>query len=559
VSVLRYNGIQLEIVRVVSYERRPVFDGFAYQYTRHVVTVDAVFAPGATSYDFTPDATSQAGVDPPEPFDPESAPGGGPTAQGARPTNSYETALNANLTDRAVRHLLMQPRARLVVTAGGPESGPDPYRAYPTFRGGAQASVILDVPERTGKAPPPPLAAGNPGGDVVEADEIQGDPDPAGHWGGEAYAYVCDATGGPRPLACDVRRVDGTGTFRVRYSIQADVHEASFFYNRPPVMLSHVWSMDLDVDAEGFATRTVSGRAVFRRDVLEQQSVRPDDFRSLLVHPLVRGMKRESLKVSQLEDGNTLRYQIVDREFTHRILYPNVMRVEAFCRLGVRRTSAERAAVTVTAAVAAAAARNLAGAVYNILPTAYVDAVVRLWGNQLSTLRSLRDMGTRILLNRLGDVTRSQHSIAADEGYDWAGRYVELHWRIELSGITGAADVTGLARLANDPVVLNALPDPRKMKNFARVLDDSTVENNADGKAPAYAPFRSRILDAELGAVREGRGFRTLMQAGQITGEDYNKGTYFGAVVAQLFADSAANPPVPPAVEAVRNLKQTFY
>jgi hypothetical protein len=70
VSVLRYNEIQLEVVRVVRYERRPVYDGCLYRYTTHTAEVEAVFAPGATSYDFTPrtDPTRQAGVNPPQAF-----------------------------------------------------------------------------------------------------------------------------------------------------------------------------------------------------------------------------------------------------------------------------------------------------------------------------------------------------------------------------------------------------------------------------------------------------------------------------------------------------------
>lgn len=568
-SVLRYNEIQLEVVRTTRYERRPVYDAGVYLYTRHTVTVQAVFNPSATSYDFVHERTLQAGVNP----DPALEGGAAPTSQGARPTRGRDDANNGNLTDRAVRHLLMQKRGRLVYTAGGPESGLQPYQAFPTFRGGAQASIILDVPERTGKKPQPPNPEGAPdfGGVLVEADLLPDDPDPAGFWGGINLGYVCDCTGGPTPLSCNVWRIDGTGTFRVDYTIQADVGEHSFFFNKPPVLLSHVWGMDLDVDVDGFATRRVSGRAIFRRDVLEQQAVRPDDFRSLLVHPIPAHMKRESLRVSQAEDGNTLSYEIIDKEYSHRVSYPDVMRVEAFARIGMNRGSGEQGLGAAAGGVGKVAgainkakglAKGLAGAgaaglstVYNLLPSAYIDAIVRVWGNNKTTLRQLRAAANRVLINRLGDVTAQQNSFTIDEGYDWAGRYVEVHWHVTLAGIMGALDLVNLDDLKFK------LPDLENAQEYERVRQDSTVEANPTNDPKVNGPFGKGfvILDARLGQNQPGRGFRTLVKGGQVVGEDANKGTWLGAVQAQLFWDSASDPPEPPAGPTVQNLKTLMY
>jgi hypothetical protein len=49
------------------------------------------------------------------------------------------------------------------------------------------------------------------------------------------------------------------------------------------------------------------------------------------------------------------------------------------------------------------------------------------------------------------------------------------------------------------------------------------------------------------------------VENGRIVGEDANKGTYFGAVVAQLFHDSSTNPPLPPFMPTVMNLDTTAY
>jgi hypothetical protein len=586
-SVLRYNGITLDIVKTLNYERRPVYDGCCYLYTIHKVLVEAVVSPAATSYDFTHETTLQAGVNaPPAAVNIKNGfvPGGIPTSQGAKATADFATANNANNSDVAIRHLLLQKRGRLVYTAGERVSALNPNIPFTTFRGGAQTSLILDMPSIVGPKVPPPdrrPAVANVDPDAapdvpIMFDELTAsEPEFVGTWGGITADYVCDCTDGPTPFAYDVIRIDGMGTFKIRYGIQCAINEARFFFNRPPVMLSHLWRADVDVNTDGFSTRVISGKVVFRRDVLEQQGVRPDDFRSLVVHPLCDNMKRESLRISQLEDGNTLRYEIVDREYSHRIGYPNIMRVEAFARIGMRRHGVERVATEIGAIALDATIDTLQGNIfgivknlYNILPSSYLDAVVRLWGNNLTTLRYLRNAGIRILANRLGDVTTNLNTIIVDEGYDWVGKYVELHWNIEMSGVIGALDVLNLRNLSKDPQAPNL-----NAQVYDRVRDDSTIETGnllggvggvAGGVGNIFlAPQLANgfpILDAQLAIPKEGRGFITYMKNNQIVSEDPNKGTWWGACVAQVFYDSSFNPAPPPANQPiVGNFKTLAY
>jgi hypothetical protein len=621
VSMIQYNGIALEIVKTLSYRREPVYSGFCYLYTRHTVKVQAVFAPGATSYDFSNgQRTLQAGVNPPGipvvgglPVIPGI---GMPTKnQGAVPDNGqfFGNVNVGNLTDRAIRHLLMQKRARLLYTAGGPETEEltpaqrgNAYQAQKTFRAGnlQQATIILDMPtcaQPTNNPTPQEVDgglfefdAGAQEEPVVPSAQLPSpfalpNPQPIGEWGGQTVDYVVDCTDGPTPLDCNVWRIDGTGTFRVDFTIQTDVNEARFFFNRPPIMLSHTWSMDIEVDVDGFSTRTIDGKAIFRRDVLEQQQVRPDDFRGLLVHPIDYNTQRLTLRVSQLEDGNTLRYQIVDKEFSHRVQFPNVQRVEAFARIGMNRPSNyEQIVGKALFAVEALSAINPFGGhgsivsaaqhLVNVLPTSYVDAVVRLWGNNTTSLVYLRNCGLRILNSRFSAIGTMNNTLTVDEGYDWVGRYVELHWRITLStlaaavlllnqaidGFNGVRDNINLIPGMNVPQVPKIkladgapTPAPKDWNKiiFNRIRYTSTVEENILLGRLVRVP----LLDGNPMVHRPHKGFATYMDDEGNPYEADDQGTYFGACVAQMFHDTSVNPWPTPGPSPTGNFNALAY
>ncbi len=582
-SELRYNGITLKVVRCHSYNREPIYDGFTYLYTRHTISVEAVFSPSTTSVDFSnqPQDPPQSGVNPPPPgvLGPGGAVGGLPTSRGTKTTSGGSDDNNGNLTDRAVRHLLEQKRGRLVFTAGASGTASSPYQAHPTFRGGAQASILLDVPETL-----PANARG-----VFKDPNFNPEfiPDPEGDTSDPLLTddarrtlgsipwntnYVVDCTDGPTPLKCDIWRIDGTGTLRISYAIRADINESRFFFNKPPILLSHNWSMSTDIGEQGLAVRIIRGRAIFRRDVLEMQIVTPESYRGLLVHPIPENMVRESLVVTQEEDGNSLSYQSLDREMTHRNGAPNVTKIEAQGRIGMRRGSLWKTGAQLTIAGLSIAGgaltgnlSNIATGVLNILPRAYIDATVKVWGNNKTKQAYLRNVGQRILVNRLGDVTDAQNTYIVEENYDWAGRFVEIHWHIELAGILAAADIANLDQLITqaknvaDGANLFIDVQRRRLNNMSV---DSTVETNADGQAALPFPKGFVYLDGRLHPQpKPGRGFQTYLDAAgnTIVGEDGNKGTYLNANLAQSFFDSSACPPAPPGTFPLDNIQSLEY
>jgi hypothetical protein len=89
-SFLTYNGIQLELVRTVRFDRQAIYDedSTTYLWSRFLVEVDTIYNPMATSYQV-----------------------GNPPTQ--------ITGVNPAVTDDAIRHVLMVPRKQLLFTVGG--------------------------------------------------------------------------------------------------------------------------------------------------------------------------------------------------------------------------------------------------------------------------------------------------------------------------------------------------------------------------------------------------------------------------------------------------------
>src|SRR5262249_22460502 len=156
-----------------------------------------------------------------------------------------------NLTDVAIRHLLQQPRRKLLYTAGGDDPAGNPAQIQFTFVGGAQDPLVVEAPYRN--------RSGNP-------------PD-----------YQVDANNGPRPLLYDGWRVDGPGMLRGEFAVEFFLNEPYLYVLKPPLLLGNEWEMEHDIDIDGFTSKTVRGRAHFNAAVLAQQKTVPDDYRVNLI------------------------------------------------------------------------------------------------------------------------------------------------------------------------------------------------------------------------------------------------------------------------------------
>lgn len=139
--------------------------------------------------------------------------------------------------------------------------------------------------------------------------------------------FPCDAKGGPQPLAFNVINNYGAGrTIIATFEVETWIND---FINKDktPAILSNRWTMTHDIDEFHYTTRTIQGRAVFRKDLLVgpinvvpadaaagSPAAYPDDFRAKLFHPIPNNYKRVSVNVTQPGDGTILDYRITDVE-----------------------------------------------------------------------------------------------------------------------------------------------------------------------------------------------------------------------------------------------------
>jgi hypothetical protein len=142
--------------------------------------------------------------------------------------------------------------------------------------------------------------------------------------------YDCDARWGPAPICLNLIRFMGTKTVVAYFEIECWV-PVDCPSNRVSV-LAHRFEMSHDYDDEGYCTRTINGTAVFRRDLLEDQNLVPDDFRARLFHPVPFRFKREAVRVSEASDGTSVRYTIKDVQQPATIIpmLSDVVDAEAF-------------------------------------------------------------------------------------------------------------------------------------------------------------------------------------------------------------------------------------
>ncbi len=122
-----------------------------------------------------------------------------------------------------------------------------------------------------------------------------------------------DPAGGPFPQGMDIVEIHGGNAAIVAFRIVAhstdgcgDDRES----DREKEVLSNRYTSTMNYDQDFYATRTVSGRIVFRG----KQGVQPDEFRDLVMPELPKGFRRRSMSFQVASSGLSLSYTIVDEE-----------------------------------------------------------------------------------------------------------------------------------------------------------------------------------------------------------------------------------------------------
>lgn len=271
---LAYNGITLAIVQVLEESKVAEYDptGQDYLWTRYRIAVEAIYNPDDPNFAVAY-TTAELG------------PNGRPKPDSKPVRNSTTSAV---YTDVALRHKLMQPRGELLIDYA---SDPDPKK-----QGDAAKQLWLDSPPK----------------------DVTGNRRP------------CDLKNGPLPQEDTVVRTAGDGrTFIVRFVVETylnDCEEGTELRgtrgrtNPPPPLLSNRWTATMSYDDGGYATRTFTGLAIFRADVLREAQAggspywTPDAWRLDILPPVPANSIRYVDAITPSPDGFSYQYTVRDVE-----------------------------------------------------------------------------------------------------------------------------------------------------------------------------------------------------------------------------------------------------
>lgn len=441
---LYYGDVFLVRCQVLQAEREAVTDtANNYLYTLHRYRVRGIYNPQVNSY-LIP------AVD---------AGGNFPTA----PTQA--TGAFATVTDRALRHYMLQPRRRLILRTPA-----DPF-------------ALQVVPGNPGPAPFNWVDSPGTNADGTRAS--------------------LDCNNGPRPINCDVVYVSGTKSFVVDFTFETYLNEAALYTTTPSVMLSHVWKVEEDIDQDYYSTRIIDGYARFRGDRLTFLGAMADDFRGWLFHARPDGFKRVQVNVRCAEDGNSLVYRLVDKQLAMAIVPDGVTRIELVHTVSDNGWNYEKAIKSMVTAGAGAAVGAASGgstsaiigvagqaagkaggeALAGIIPMKIVEAVARVWGRQDVTRKSLENVAIAAVVARLNaSVNPGARALAGTHlqvRHDCAGTFVEAVGTVQTS--MSGTFVTFLNNILGDafgfPNVPESFPDDDATPGVLDLGPDGTGHN----------------------------------------------------------------------------------
>lgn len=130
-----------------------------------------------------------------------------------------------------------------------------------------------------------------------------------------------DVKHGPKPLYCNIMRIDGGSTFHIEFGIETYVYDQNCVDHLNPYV-SNRWKETHTIDEHGMTRRTIAGKVFFRGNFIDDKKLStfktaPDSYRGFLIPPNVSippSFKRMSMDFTVPEDGLGLEYTIIDEE-----------------------------------------------------------------------------------------------------------------------------------------------------------------------------------------------------------------------------------------------------
>jgi hypothetical protein len=120
-----------------------------------------------------------------------------------------------------------------------------------------------------------------------------------------------DVDQGPKPLAVTVTEFAGGRAASVSWVVQFTLPPD---LNTSPVVLSHRWEQQFQVDEKNLTERTVVGDLVLSSAAAASALTNPDRYRDIIYPPYIPGFRRVSAQFAVSRSGTRLAYRITDRE-----------------------------------------------------------------------------------------------------------------------------------------------------------------------------------------------------------------------------------------------------
>lgn len=266
---IEYNGVVMKLVEIHAYERQNVYsaDHADLLYVRHKINLTAQLVSGGRPYGTAakrvPDGDARL-KDFVRTDGFLGSPAGALDADSLVAQNEGNPDLGEHFaaTDRLIVPRLLTPRRHLKLTA---------YRA--NRAGGVQEFVYLQSP-RPGMA--------------------------------------TDSLNGPHPLGCTITEATGSAPTSAVLNFQIETHLPLADNDASRPIISHRWTTTIGHDEDHYATREITGEAVFDTALMARYTETPDAFLSQLYHPIPLGFRRGLPHVELSSDGSRLTYTITD-------------------------------------------------------------------------------------------------------------------------------------------------------------------------------------------------------------------------------------------------------
>lgn len=306
--------------------------------------------------------------------------------------------------------------------------------------------------------------------------------------------YLTDARNGPFPLAFHVLQIHGFKNALVYFEVETHIVECE-----APTMLSHRWEETHEIDELAYTTKIITGRAVFRADLLRDSVGRgvigPDNFRGHLAasHPIPVNFKREAVKVTVTSDGLQLQYTFRDVEQPVNLpsggpvrklkgtFYTRIANNGGSTKIDPSKSLKENTFDVGFNAVARYMAWGLSE----------VTLHLQCWGARTATRQQLINVCVKAAVAfNFADPTKRATFTDSKWAIDVFDKYVELYQTYTVDG--NVAQMTGGWGILS------------RLQNFPEDIPGTTIATNADNPRPPHGGYR---------------------------------GTYIGRVVAQALAD----------------------